>query len=204
MRRAPAHIRPRTLGSRSSWGQQLHRRRFLGSSSSPSSAAVCFDIDGVLLKGKVLLPGARESLRRLHDSKVPFIFVTNGGGCTEAEKAAELSRKFDLEIPRSMVLLSHSPMRKLAERYKSKRVLVLGNRCQEIAQEDLGLHNTVTVPEIAGTWPGMYHFGGSTFYTQKIFPAPGDGMSSSPVEAIMVVHDPLDWHVSNPAVSFHS
>ena len=39
-----------------------------------------FDIDGVLVRGPEVLPGARESLRALEDARVPFVFVTNGGG----------------------------------------------------------------------------------------------------------------------------
>lgn len=39
-----------------------------------------FDIDGVLVRGQEVLPGARESLKALEDARVPFVFVTNGGG----------------------------------------------------------------------------------------------------------------------------
>lgn len=39
-----------------------------------------FDIDGVLVRGQGVLPGARESLKALEDARVPFVFVTNGGG----------------------------------------------------------------------------------------------------------------------------
>lgn len=39
-----------------------------------------FDIDGVLVRGEGVLPGARDSLRALEDACVPFVFVTNGGG----------------------------------------------------------------------------------------------------------------------------
>ncbi|CAM9748934.1 unnamed protein product, partial [Ectocarpus sp. 8 AP-2014] len=39
-----------------------------------------FDIDGVLVRGQGVLPGARESLKALEDARVPYVFVTNGGG----------------------------------------------------------------------------------------------------------------------------
>lgn len=32
------------------------------------------------MRGPEVLPGARESLRALEDARVPFVFVTNGGG----------------------------------------------------------------------------------------------------------------------------
>ncbi len=46
---------------------------------------VALDIDGVILKGGVLLSGAKLAVEKLHKFQVPFIFMTNGGGCTENE-----------------------------------------------------------------------------------------------------------------------
>ncbi|CAN0260139.1 unnamed protein product, partial [Discosporangium mesarthrocarpum] len=102
-----------------------------------------FDIDGVLVRGPSLVPGARESLAALTEASVPFIFVTNGGGCTEREKAEELTEKLGVPVSRSMVVLSHSPMRALSPEFSAKRVLVLGSGATRIASEDLGLQNTV-------------------------------------------------------------
>lgn len=42
-----------------------------------------------------------------------------------------------------MVVLSHSPMRSLAAEYAGKRVMVLGSSAKKIAEEDLGLGETV-------------------------------------------------------------
>jgi ribonucleotide monophosphatase NagD (HAD superfamily) len=57
-----------------------------------------FDIDGVLIRGKEEIPGATQVLQKLTALHVPFVFVTNGGGCTEAHKAAELSVRFSIEV----------------------------------------------------------------------------------------------------------
>ncbi|CAN0005962.1 unnamed protein product, partial [Choristocarpus tenellus] len=102
-----------------------------------------FDIDGVLVRGSNLIPGAKESLAALAKASVPFIFITNGGGCTEREKADELTSKLGIPVTREMVVLSHSPMRELTPRFAEKRVMVLGSGCKRIASEDLGLLNTV-------------------------------------------------------------
>ena len=59
-----------------------------------------FDLDGVLIRGKGGVPGAVEALKRLTALRVPFIFVTNGGGVTEANKAAELCVRFGIEVSR--------------------------------------------------------------------------------------------------------
>lgn len=65
-------------------------------------------------------------------------------GCVEEDKALELTRKLGVRVHRSMVVLSHSPMRCLAEQYSEKRVMVLGSSAKQIAEEDLGLRDTVS------------------------------------------------------------
>ncbi|CAM9191195.1 unnamed protein product, partial [Hapterophycus canaliculatus] len=153
-----------------------------------------FDIDGVLVRGPGVLPGARESLKALEDAGVPFVFVTNGGGCTEEEKARELTKKLGVQVDRSMVVLSHSPMRALAPEYSGKRVMVLGSSAKQIAEEDLGLRDTVTPEEFAGEWPGIFHFTGERYYVKRDFTRRlGEGEHPRPVSAVMVLHDPLDW-----------
>jgi ribonucleotide monophosphatase NagD (HAD superfamily) len=52
----------------------------------------------VLIRGKEEIPGATQVLQKLTALHVPFVFVTNGGGCTEAHKAAELSVRFGIEV----------------------------------------------------------------------------------------------------------
>lgn len=64
-------------------------------------------------------------------------------GCTEESKARELTQKLGVQVHRSMVVLSHSPMRALAPEYSEKRVMVLGSSAKQIAEEDLGLRDTV-------------------------------------------------------------
>lgn len=58
------------------------------------------DLDGVLVKGGVALPGAQRVLERLEmthslkpSKRIPYLFMTNGGGVTEASKAVELSER---------------------------------------------------------------------------------------------------------------
>jgi ribonucleotide monophosphatase NagD (HAD superfamily) len=56
-----------------------------------------FDIDGVIVRGKEVLPAAVESFKKLVDSngkfRVPVIFVTNAGNnlrCQTAQKLTDL------------------------------------------------------------------------------------------------------------------
>lgn len=91
------------------------------------SIGVAFDIDGVLLRGKELVQGAEEALKLLNSNNIPYIFVTNGGGVTEAKKAIELSNKFDIKIIEDQILLSHTPYKDYVSVYKDKRVLIIGS-----------------------------------------------------------------------------
>ena len=61
-----------------------------------------FDIDGVLVRGKKVLPTARDAIRQLVNSNgqfwVPSIFVTNAGNSLRQSKAKQLSEWLDAEV----------------------------------------------------------------------------------------------------------
>ena len=69
-----------------------------------------FDIDGVLIRGWDLLPNAKESLKKVHDSGVPYLFVTNNGMDTEDERAKILSEQFDIPVTNKSMVLNHSAL----------------------------------------------------------------------------------------------
>jgi len=68
-----------------------------------------------------------SSSSRSH-AQIPYIFMTNGGGCLEEQKAHEISNVFfpGLSVPvrPSQVQLSHTPMKALVPEYRDKQVLV--------------------------------------------------------------------------------
>lgn len=127
--------RQRAAGFRSSSGAGGRRRQ------EPSAGfGIVFDIDGVLVRGGAQIPGAYEVLEFLAraqshpdpEKRTPYIFMTNGGGCLEQEKAHEISSVFfpGLPVPvrASQVQLSHTPMRALVPEYRDRPVLVLGSK----------------------------------------------------------------------------
>ena len=61
-----------------------------------------FDIDGVIVRGKKLLPSAKDAFRMLIDDhgkfKVPVLFVTNAGNTLRQKKAKALSDWLDIEV----------------------------------------------------------------------------------------------------------
>ena len=57
--------------------------------SRAASSCVAFDVDGVLVLGGKTVPAAPRALRMLSENDIPFVFMTNGGGHVEAQRAAQ-------------------------------------------------------------------------------------------------------------------
>ncbi|KAG0057444.1 hypothetical protein BGZ83_010012 [Gryganskiella cystojenkinii] len=155
---------------------------------------VVFDIDGVLIKGKQVLPQTHRALRLLQSNNVPYIFLTNGGGLTEVDKAEQLSKKIGVHISPKQLILSHSPMRALASKYENSNVLVVGGNgsdCRKVA-EHYGFKHVVTPEEVHAVYPAVCP---SSANEIRSVPIPEKYLQNvhRPVEAIMVFHDSVDW-----------
>jgi len=97
-------------------------------------------IDGVLLHVAEPIPGAKESLRFLHDNDIPFIFLTNGGGKREIDRVADLSKKLEVPLTTENFVQSHTPFKQLVDgpnSLRDKTIMVTGSdyeRCRVIAE----------------------------------------------------------------------
>lgn len=69
-------------------------------------AGVLCDIDGVLLRGRQLIPGAKTSIKTLYDNNIPVVFLTNQGLQLETDKADNLSQIFDIEVGNWLIHLT--------------------------------------------------------------------------------------------------
>jgi len=70
-------------------------------SSVPSrkvKVGVVFDIDGVLVRGRKVIPTAKDAIHKLEDNNVPFIYLTNGGCETEEQKSEKLRERLGVEV----------------------------------------------------------------------------------------------------------
>jgi ribonucleotide monophosphatase NagD (HAD superfamily) len=69
-----------------------------------------FDIDGVIVRGKKVLPSALDSVRRLVDSegkfRIPTVFVTNAGNAMRHDKAKQLSSWLQTEVYKCFIIPS--------------------------------------------------------------------------------------------------
>ncbi|ETV95276.1 TIGR01456 family HAD hydrolase, variant [Aphanomyces invadans] len=146
---------------------------------------IAFDIDGVLIRGGKALPQAAKIIRELQQRQVPHIFLTNGGGCREEKKTNTLSQILGVPLRHEQMILSHTPMRDLAKKFGDSKVLVLGAyEVMDVAQH-YGFKKVVSVQDLARHSPAQYPF-------LKWDPTPSP-FPDDPIEAIVVLHDPIHW-----------
>ncbi|PIA15673.1 HAD-superfamily hydrolase, partial [Coemansia reversa NRRL 1564] len=162
--------------------------------------AVAFDIDGVLVRGKHALDEGRRALRILNgdnalNKRIPFVLMTNGGGVSEASKAADISRLMGVEIDARQVVLSHSPMQGLAARYSNDHVLVVGgsgHRCADIARA-YGFRNVSTPNDVVAWRPSAWQFMRPPEGCQLSDPGLVRDYARDPFRAVMMLHDSFDF-----------
>jgi len=138
----------------------------------PRRAAIAFDIDGVFKYGRQWSDAGLNALRRASEAKIPYVFVTNGGGgLTEATYGQHLKEKVvaagggssnDIELPSAeRMVLSYTPWESLlAPELADKRVLLVGDpaeKTKEVAAS-YGLKHVTHYSDYARTHPSVNPF----------------------------------------------
>uniref|UniRef100_A0A673CPQ1 Zgc:77375 n=1 Tax=Sphaeramia orbicularis TaxID=375764 RepID=A0A673CPQ1_9TELE len=125
-------------------------------SKAQPSFGLLFDIDGVLVRGKMPIPAAKKAFEKLVDSQgqfvVPVVFVTNAGNCLRQTKADQLSHILGVPITQEQVIMSHSPLRML-KKYHDKCVLVSGQGPVLEIAKNLGFQNVVSIDMLRESFP---------------------------------------------------
>ena len=182
--------------ARLSLGQQVSRPTTPPPSAFTDRYAFAFDIDGVLIRGGKPIPQAVEAMKVLNGKnaygiKIPYIFVTNGGGKTEQERCLDLSRQLEMEVSPGQFICGHTPMREMAEKYKT--VLVVGGegeKCREVA-EGYGFRDVCTPGGIIKDNKNTTPFRKLTADEEKHSRLRNFGEVE--IEAILVFADSRDW-----------
>ncbi|KAJ5924870.1 hypothetical protein N7466_009057 [Penicillium verhagenii] len=158
--------------------------------------ALAFDIDGVLMRGGQPIPEAVKAMKYINGDnpfgiRVPYIFLTNGGGKTEAERCEDLSKQLGIEVNPGQFICGHTPMREMAERYNT--VLVVGGegeKCRIVA-EAYGFKDVITPGDIIKTKQDTTPFRKLTeeeYNNSKML-----DLDKTQVEAVFVFADSRDW-----------
>lgn len=125
----------------------------------------------------------------------PYIFLTNGGGKSEQERCHDLSEQLQLDVSPGQFICGHTPMREMADRYKT--VLVVGGegeKCREVA-ESYGFRDVITPGDIikanSATTPFRKLTVDEHMNSRDLLER--GRMSSIIIEAIFVFADSRDW-----------
>lgn len=176
-------------------------------SSDPDVAddfAFAFDIDGVLVRGGNAIPEAVEAMKVLNGEneygiRVPYIFLTNGGGKFETERCRDLSKQLEIDVSPGQFICGHTPMRELSDKYRGT-VLVVGGegeKCRQVA-ESYGFRDVITPGDIIKANSATAPFRKLTdaeHTASRDLLAEGkySKLSDVVVEAVFVFADSRDW-----------
>lgn len=170
------------------------------------SFGIAFDIDGVLLRGDAPIGGSPQALRKLYDDsgvlRIPYIFLTNGGGFRESKRASDLSEVLGVNVSPLQVVQGHSPFKHLVNRYENKLVIAVGKGEPAAVMSEYGFRNVLSIDEYASffdnidplapykkwtTIKGANHEKTIADITEK------KKICSERVEAAFIVSDSVDW-----------
>ncbi|KAI7737291.1 hypothetical protein M8C21_032444 [Ambrosia artemisiifolia] len=190
---------------------QLHTFRLIAHlHSSPnrhSSFGIAFDIDGVILRGRTPIGDSPKALKRLYDDdsgslKIPYLFLTNGGGIPETRRAAELSRLLGVNIDPIQVVQGHSPFKNLLARFENELVVATGKGEPAVVMSEYGFKKAISLEDYASyfnnidplapfkTWTTKQPCTDKSKYSESVL---SFDVTSERVKAAFVVSDPVDW-----------
>ncbi|XP_013394123.1 haloacid dehalogenase-like hydrolase domain-containing 5 isoform X1 [Lingula anatina] len=177
----------------------LRRRRYSAQAFRKPHAAnfgLLFDIDGVIVRGREVLPSSKEAISLLTDQntgkfKVPCVFVTNAGNALRSAKAEQLSNWLGVPVSQDQVVMSHSPL-KLFKQFHNKTVLVSGQGPVLQIAKNLGFTKVVTIENLKSTFP-MLDMVDHTRRRRE----PGKYEKFFPkIEAIVLFGEPVRWETN--------
>lgn len=154
---------------------------------------ICFDVDGVLARGTVAIPGAVTGFRRLLDGRgqprVPVAFVTNSLN-RNCDKAAQLSAMLGVQVTADQCIQAQGPLEVFTSLHEKHCLIVGQGKILDIADE-LGFKNVCTVEQIAEAYPLLDMVDhdnrrkiATQGYVEKDFPK---------VEAVVLLGEPKRW-----------
>uniref|UniRef100_T1IVC9 Haloacid dehalogenase-like hydrolase domain-containing 5 n=1 Tax=Strigamia maritima TaxID=126957 RepID=T1IVC9_STRMM len=154
-----------------------------------------FDIDGVIVRGRRVLPFARDAFSKLVDDqgkfRVPTVFVTNAGNVMRHQKAQQLSYWLGVEVSEDQVVMSHSPLR-MFKQFHNKHVLVSGQGPTVDIAKGLGFTKITSMDTLRNSFPLLDAVDhkrrtGVPCAFEKYYPR---------IEAVVMFGEPIRWETS--------
>ncbi|TMS37770.1 hypothetical protein L596_004634 [Steinernema carpocapsae] len=179
---------------------RLNSRRSLHNGDSERSISgipatqysLVLDIDGVICRGRDLLPGVKEAFSLITDRKgrfaVPTVFLTNGSNSLRAAKASKLTELIGVHVEPDQVVMAHSPLKMFSDLQK-KHVLVVGQGPVKEIANHLGFHIVTQLDDLRILFP---HLDCVDFKRRRLDAFTQIG-AFNPIEAIIFLGEPLKW-----------
>lgn len=183
-------LRTKWVSDFSSCHRDLHTR----TSDSPAFGLL-FDIDGVIVRGKKVLPFATQAFQKLigpdNKFRVPAVFVTNAGNMMRHQKAEQLSNWLGVEVSEEQVVMAHSPLR-MFKQFHDKHVIVSGQGPSLEIAKCLGFNKVVTMEEFRNAFPKLDAVDHARRLSvpcafERYFPR---------IEAVVLFGEPVRWETS--------
>ncbi|XP_070558672.1 haloacid dehalogenase-like hydrolase domain-containing 5 [Ptychodera flava] len=172
-----------------------HARQFCTGRDVQPNFGILFDIDGVLMRGRRVLPEAIDAFKKLTDTtgsfRVPVVFVTNAGNSLRQDKAKQLSANLRVQVSAEQVVMSHSPL-KIFEQFHDKHILVCGQGPIKDIAKFLGFKNITTVDEFRECFPLLDMV---DHKRRKSAPCAFEAFFPK-IEAIVLLGEPVRWETS--------
>lgn len=179
----------------------------LPSQTQLPSFGIAFDIDGVVLRDHTPIGGSPQALRKLYDHnsgtlKIPYVFLTNGGGFRESKRAMQLSELLGVNISPAQVLQGHSPFKQLVNRYENELVVAVGKGEPAAVMFEYGFKNVLSIDEYASCFDDIDPLAQyKEWITKKVANqsrtfkeiGPRKSVHSERVQAAFIVSDSVDW-----------
>ena len=154
-----------------------------------------FDIDGVIARGRDVIPAALHAFRQLVDAngnfRVPTTFVTNASNNLKYHKAEQLSEWLGLPISSDQVVMAHSPLKWFTQ-YHHKHVLVSGQGPVEAIALNLGFTNVCTIDSFRRQFPAL----DVVDHSRRTWMTVPSNASFPPIEAVVLLGEPVRWETS--------
>ncbi|XP_022249060.1 haloacid dehalogenase-like hydrolase domain-containing 5 [Limulus polyphemus] len=170
------------------------------SNPSPATKQQCkfgllFDIDGVIVRGRNVLPHSVEAFQKLVDIngnfRVPTIFVTNAGNTMRHQKAQQLSDWLGVQINEQQVVMSHSPLR-MFRQFHEKHCLISGQGPIVEIAKGLGFTKVTTVDQLRNCFPTL----DAVDHKRRIHVPCAFERYFPRIEAVVLFGEPVRWETS--------
>lgn len=131
--------------------------------------------------------------------KIPFLFLTNGGGLPEAKRASEMTHLLGVPVSPLQMVQAHSPFRKLANRFGNELVVAAGKGEPAAVMSNYGFRNVISLDEYASYFdnidplaPYKKWITGQDVAKETTAGSRANVVSER-VQAAFIVSDPVDW-----------